>query len=385
MTTDQLSDHSFELAPQAHRVEQMPLPSGEAVKIDTSKSLTDEKSIHEIMGVEGKLVASIRTAGMGFLLLDTRNTDQYQTPFLLTSEEYYHGMATDYKGLYADEPLYIGRDKYTDRFDYPSTVSRTQFSVIFDQEKDALSIRDENSKNGTFLTAYTDKVPKGEVRGVVDKMTQHVVKDIMNERNYGNENTEAPYGTYRNHPIIGRNSLSVRNGVYGTRSSEFVIVDNKSNLLQQVTNDFMESLPNVEEAATLSTTMLMRKVALRVANILRYNIDATERLSRPHYGQKGLIDLSEYVEQGVGVCRHQALLAAHLIEELIETGYIDGSVGVERNEVIELNGAHAWAVYRSRTAADVIVDPAQSFVGTRKEAKRQGRWRYELANDGNKG
>jgi hypothetical protein len=258
-------------------------------------------------------------------------------------------------------------------------MSRDHFSVIYDEKKDALFVKDEDSTNGTYLTGFTPDGDREYAHGIYDGLTAAAVAEIEQGRNYGERDLGAPHGRYRNHPIIGRRSSSVRNGVYGTRSSEFVLVDDKSVLVKQVVDSFMSSLPSHEEAATLGVETILKKVSFRVANILRYDIKETERLSSPHYGQKGLIDLSEYIAAGVGVCRHQALLAAHLIEEVIDRGYLAGSVGVERNYDREANGAHAWAVYKSDTSDDLIVDPANHFVGSRKRAQKEGRWRYVVA------
>lgn len=260
-------------------------------------------------------------------------------------------------------------------------MSRDHFSVVYDEREDKLLVADEASTNGTYLTGFTPDIDRLHAKGIKAEFTRQAVDELQYERNYGEKDAEAPHGRHRNHPIIGRRSPTVRNGVYGTRSSEFILVDDKSQLLKKTVADFMSTLPSHEEAATLNVEFLLKKVSFRVANILHYDLDETERISSPHYGNKGLIDLSEYVEAGVGVCRHQALLAAHLIEEVIDRGYLAGQAGVERNYDTEANGAHAWAVFKSDTIDDVIIDPANHFVGSRKKAQQEGRWRYIVAND----
>lgn len=364
-------------------VERMRLEPGKLTEIDTHHALADAETMRDETGVDGQLVAGVRAGGMVFLVVDTRRSSNYFTPFIITAEDYRHGMRPGYKGLYPEDPVTIGREHWQNRFHYDHHISRDHFTLIYDEDDDKLFIRDEMSTNGTFLSAYTPDVKndKKRPRGIRDEMTRQVEEDLAYERNYGRRTPDAPHGTHRNHPIIGRRSRSVRNGVYGTRSSEFVLVDDKSQLLERVVEDFMATLPAHDDAATLNTELLLKKASFRVGNILRYDLEATERLSSPHYDKKGLIDLSEYVEAGVGVCRHQALLAAHLIEEMIDRGYLAGQVGVERNYDVEANGAHAWAVFKSDMSGDVIIDPANNYVGTRERARREERWRYIVAND----
>jgi hypothetical protein len=386
MPNELVSTDKQEIFPDAEGfayVERLKLEPKKEIEIDTTQSLLDVPEVQKEMGVQGRLIAGVRAGGMSFLLLDTRSTRQYQTPFLITTDTYEHNSTTGYKGIHPDEPVVIGRHHYVSRFQYDKKISRDHFSVTYSEGEDKLFIQDEGSVNGTLLTGYVLSEKRTSQRDIHHEFTSRVVEDVEHGRSFGDRDSETPYGYYRNHPIIGRRSATVRGGVYGTRESEFIVVDDKSQLLKQTVDAFMGTLPSGEDAETLSTQMILNKITLRVANIMRYDLGQTERMSRPHYGNKGLIDLSEYVEQGVGVCRHQALLAAHLIEEVISRGYLAGRVGVERNHDLEANGAHAWAVYKSDTSADVIVDVAQSFVGSRKRAQQEGRWRYMVANDDN--
>jgi hypothetical protein len=73
-----------------------------------------------------------------------------------------------------------------------------------------------------------------------------------------------------------------------------------------------------------------------------------------------------------------------MIERLIEDGNMMGAVGVERNTIEDMGGTHAWAVYKVRQSTTdevIVVDPAQSFVGTKAQAQSRGRWQYHLSTD----
>ena len=164
-----------------------------------------------------------------------------------------------------------------------------------------------------------------------------------------------------------------------------MVVDHKSNMLRQVSNVFMAKLhTRFEGGEAAPPEAILRMINDYVRQTLHYDMDAVDRLSEPHYYIQGMIDLSEYVEAGVGVCRHQALLSALLAEKAIDAGYLQGAVGVERNHDRQLNGAHAWAVVRSGPdrRKDMIIDPAQNYVGSRaRAADDPRRWKYYLPED----
>jgi len=361
----------------------MKLPENKAIEIDTTRVLLGKEGVQEAMGVDGAMVAGIRASDMSFLVIDTRESRYYSTPFLITADGYQNGSKVGFKGVHRDQPAMVGRSQ-NDRFSYSAYISANQFSVRYDDTADKLYIQDWGSTNGTYLTGFINNGNNQKnVQGIEDKFTHFLVEDIEEKASYGDRTPDTPYGTHLNYAIIGRNSPSVRGGVYGTRSSEFVIVDDKSQALKKVVDDFMETLSKSPDAEAFSTMNLLKRINFRVANVLAYDLERVERLSEPHYDHKGLIGLSEYVERGVGVCRHQALLAAHLIEEVIDRGYLTGKASVERNHDLEANGAHAWAVYKSDAEDDIIVDAAQGFVGSRQKATEEGRWRYVVANDDN--
>lgn len=360
-------------------VEQYQLEPHAPVVFGVDEPLADGKEMKKAIGLSFPLVAGIRASGKEFLVLDTRSEWPDQ-PFRLVDGEYHvRKNASEYKALRDREKVIIGRSR-EDRFDYPATVSKNHFSIEYREEANGVIITDLGSTNGTEVTGYTDARQLQQNPFIRDDFTRHFGDHVKNEHfdKYGTRDSEAPYGYYNNHPIIGRESISVRDGVYATRGSECVVVDDKNNLVRRCTADFIREL-NSDDSMTLSHLSVLKLAEHHTAQIMRYDKQAVDSLSRPHYDNNGLIMMSEYMREGVGVCRHQALLAAHLIEEAIDQGVIAGSVGVERNHDLEVRGAHAWAVYRPLKGDEVIVDPAQHFIGTRKQAAVQGRWKYQLS------
>lgn len=134
---------------------------------------------------------------------------------------------------------------------------------------------------------------------------------------------------------------------------------------------------------TLPIRDILKIVMNKVKEVMPYDGLKTESISRQYNGDM-LVGLSTFINEHAGVCRHQGLLAAYIIENLIREGLMTGAVGVERNTVKEIGGTHAWAVFKTKVDEDeelFVVDPAQSFVGTKAEALNEGRWKYRLNSD----
>jgi hypothetical protein len=360
------------------------------VTIDADRSFSDEHHVvfaelYDAVGEEVPVVAGIRAgfdkdghSDSQFVILDTRDSRVFNSPYVLVEDGTFGT-----KGIWADEELVVGRKRLQDRFQYSPHVSAEHFAISL-TENGGLHIRDLSSTNGTAVTGYLQ--PQTRERSTAhiiwDGFTQRFEDDVEHHRARGERDTEAPYGYFRNHPVIGRHSRSVKNGVYGTIHSEQVVVDDRSVVMQRAVQATMRQLGELGATPTLAQPAMLRIIERQVAAVLQYDLEETDRLSRPHYYDKGLIDLSEYVNNGIGVCRHQALLAALFMEEAVARGYLHGSVGVERNHDLELNGAHAWAIFRDGVSDDIIVDPAQHFIGTREQARRQKKWRYIVGTEG---
>lgn len=94
----------------------------------------------------------------------------------------------------------------------------------------------------------------------------------------------------------------------------------------------------------------------------------------------GKVDLSMFMEDGVGVCRHQALVAGVLLEKMKDEGHIRGNVSVDRNMNWSPKGepsGHAWVRYTSHGGDVVVLDVAQDYLGFLDETVgRKDMWNY---------
>ncbi len=101
-----------------------------------------------------------------------------------------------------------------------------------------------------------------------------------------------------------------------------------------------------------------------------------------------LISLGDFIREHAGVCRHQAVACAALMELLGEDqelksidAHLKGKPSVDRNRY---NGqGHTWARYTSPTGLVVILDVANNFIGhlnseeTQKKIKKGTLWPYQ--------
>lgn len=121
-------------------------------------------------------------------------------------------------------------------------------------------------------------------------------------------------------------------------------------------------------------TSVVRAAFASSVDILDYDLGIASSIASEHKDEK--VNLSLFLQEGKGVCRHQALLASYYLERAISGGYMSGRVSVDRNYV-EGRGGHAWARYTDSSGEVYIIDPAQNFVGTLKESKgRSDTWNY---------
>ncbi len=337
--------------------------------------------VERTYGLPVPLLAKINAGRQLFSVLDTRATDEYSSPLLVVSDTFYHGSEGSFKGVWQDEdPLMFGRNPhYKYRFDYHPTVSSEHFSLAFDGL--GLIVANQRPKNKTLLTGDLQgkRFQRDRVTGVEANFTQRTGDKMRDRFDFGYEDETAPYGYYKNHRIIGRKTSIVKDSVYFTATSEAVVVDDKSRALQHVADGLLQHLDRkFGKYPTVPVESFLKIINNYVRKVMPYDEAAADRLSRPHYANNSLIGLSEYVKEGVGVCRHQCLVAAFLLETLIEKRILAGRTGVERNHDTNVHGAHAWAVYESPARQLFVIDPAQNFVGTKEKAHEEGRWKYDL-------
>ncbi len=376
-------------------VELKSLKPYEVVVISPEHPYSDQE-----IGIDGARVAAVISVGeedMFVLRLDPNvENKRYATPYLLVDAEFMNNPNSNpnskdkkhFKGIWPNRPLTVGRHHSQERFDHPNTLSREQY--MLDVEEEGLVISNLNPTNetkvsGNIILPEEDLTYDGDGRYSPNYTHALVAKRERKEAGFGPTSAETQYGTYLNHAIIGRDSVTLRNGVYFTPGSEALVVDNNTFVTQEAVDGIIKKAEYLGPDAPPQE--ILELVETQVAKILKYDFDRTDELSQPYSDEASLVGLSKYVEEGIGVCRHQAILAGLTIEEMITRGMLDGVVGVERNMRFGVNekdvSGHAWAVFKPSgkrsDREDFIIDPANWFVGTRAEALKMGRWKYDVS------
>lgn len=190
--------------------------------------------------------------------------------------------------------------------------------------------------------------------------------------------------------LIGRDT-DVLNGVYGgAYGGEAIVVDYNSEpglfdgLVEEVKRRASE--PRPDGTSGIAKDLILHAVFDVTRQTMKYSMADVDEILRLVGGRDHRkIGLSAYIDRGVGVCRHQALLAASMLEILRNQGFVGGRASVERSMQWPEqgdSGGHSWVRYTSSTGEVYILDPAQDFIGTLRESRSRDKgWNYLRPED----
>lgn len=200
---------------------------------------------------------------------------------------------------------------------------------------------------------------------------------------------------YQGRPTIHRDS-PINGGVYIVPGSqEAIVVDdgtmskngNPPSYVEAAYKKAMDSFVATAKAKNINVLMGVKNNL--VDKLLEASLESAMKTIKYDSGvgdyalnafRDKKINLSEFLLEGAGVCRHQALLVGYLLEKLIKGGYLGGSISVDRNR-IPGKGGHAWARYVAQDGTVYIIDPAQEYVGTLKDSLLNSNWVYSRPED----
>jgi hypothetical protein len=197
---------------------------------------------------------------------------------------------------------------------------------------------------------------------------------------YEESDSESPYGYFQGRRIIGRD-MSIQGGVYlgGGKREAIVVDENKEgNELAAVYKKVRDRLSSLEVQGHEVRGQVLNAVYDVVQEVLPFDEARVNHIVE-QFKNDQKVALDYFITEKAGVCRHQALLGAYLLERLGRDGVVRGTVSIDRN-VIPGRGGHAWIRYTNRAGEVFIVDPAQEYIG-RLDDTRQNRWFYERPED----
>lgn len=207
-----------------------------------------------------------------------------------------------------------------------------------------------------------------------------------NESPYGSAGG-GPYGSYRGRHIIGRNSR-ILGGISMVAGHPILIVVSEEDTHLPVV--YSELTARLADRNVRTIPGLLAEVHALVRERLTYVRDLNKQIRREKSrgGQEVKLPLAYYVSIRKGVCWQQGLLAAYLIEKLIDDGVVGGSVSTDRNKKRDVLRewadfstdewvGHQWARYTAPDGTAYIVDPAQDYCGRLVDVdrKKRGHWR----------
>ncbi|NQV12420.1 hypothetical protein HQ524_03575 [Candidatus Uhrbacteria bacterium] len=196
------------------------------------------------------------------------------------------------------------------------------------------------------------------------------------------EATDDRRGTWRGREIISRDT-PVNGGVYlGGSEREAIVVDDEREgsrrEYDRVYNSVFDTVKSYEKQGYNKKDVLLNSVFDTTRTEIPYAESKIEKILDEELGinrEDKKVDLSFFISKKAGVCRHQVLLVAYLLERLIKYGQLEGEASVDRNAIPGI-GAHTWVRYTSSRGDISIIDASMGYIGTLEDSKKKGGWNY---------
>ena len=187
-----------------------------------------------------------------------------------------------------------------------------------------------------------------------------------------------PY--YEGRHVIHRDS-PIDGGVYlGQGKREAIVVDSSypNSKLKEL---FKTAENKAKENGVIKKDIILQSVYETVKEAIPIqDMDAVNKILKKYGVEKdGKIALDVFLDEGVGVCRQDALACAAVLENFKKRSIVRGKVSVDRNSTFL--GGHAWTRYTNSIGELYILDVAQGFCGRLEDASKENRWAYERPTD----
>lgn len=291
----------------------------------------------------------------------------------------------------------IGSEQLWPGSKYSTAVSGQHLSLKVVEGQLTLT---DTSTNGTRINAFKktedqrqDEYSTDIIPDLDDNVAHHTVAGI----NLAHEKGLMHEGLYAGHQVIDRDTTEFEGGVdirSWSAESEAIVVDSEQdpepyNFLRARFDVFVRrrELQTKQPATELE---LLQAVKDAVAEAMDYDLPYTETVSqqvRAEDPKYRLINLSSYLADGKGICRHMGLAAGWLAEKLTQEGRLSGRSTVEVNqrqanpETGKKASAHEYMRYEAPDGEIYVIDPTRSSeakrsVPTLAETIDQNDWNY---------
>lgn len=183
---------------------------------------------------------------------------------------------------------------------------------------------------------------------------------------------------YQGRPVIHRDSQIDGGVCLGQGKREAIVVDS-------------QKYPKLRELYEAAKGKAMEDGIVRKEKILQAVYDTVTEaipvqsstrvkrlLQALDIGKDEKISLDVFLEYGVGVCRHDALACAALLELFKKDGFVNGKPSVDRNS--DKGEGHAWCRYTNSIGEVCILDVMLKYIGNLTDAS-EDIWHYKRPED----
>ncbi len=192
---------------------------------------------------------------------------------------------------------------------------------------------------------------------------------------------------FQGRPIIDSDSPKVEGGVYlGSGAREAIVVDSSdknSEHAEKYRKVFGEFLTRLKDEGGKNKNKpgplwAAYETVVKKMPASELKVDVLNTENGFYNDQK--VNLANYIGEA-GVCRHQALLGAWILQKAQAEGLVDYGVKVRvhRNEIPGIGG-HAWVSIQNENGKEIILDATQKYLGTTERAFLSGArppWNYK--------
>lgn len=180
----------------------------------------------------------------------------------------------------------------------------------------------------------------------------------------------------------------INNHVSRHSTCEDIVVDDKEAGHSEQYNELYAKLVEKLGGEGNMDVSNLKKKALNAAydtvlEWMSYDKEFVDKMSDD--ASNGEINLSEYIKQRKGVCRHMGIAVAYLLERLKREnpGTITGTVTYKRTMGLDARGnrgGHGWTSYENSGGEIRVLDVAQGFIGRLEKAleTKAGRFYREI-------
>ena len=227
---------------------------------------------------------------------------------------------------------------------------------------------------GGANTAQTQKHRDGNSSGAVPRRRapvddycnrfQAMLERVGGHADYrSSRSAQEPYGTFQKRHIIGEHT-KIDGGVYlGVAPHEALVVDDKYGILREVYTELMVRYVKRHggSARSIAERQMLTEIVDLVKERLRYMPE--EKVQQIVHEQALPADkkiaLDVYVQRQAGTDRHQVLLAAYLLERLLQKGLLKGKVYLDAHYLMS-GKRKEKLVYSSASGYLFIFSPADA-------------------------